>query len=98
MVTGGVYKVLHRKGTFVSKLRLTPSNPSATVRVELRAHISFKGLCTPTDRMQDTGANSEWRTEATNTEIRKVSSLGMVNSYLLRQEGLILIDSYFGPC
>ena len=23
MVTGGVYKVLHKKGTFVSKLRLT---------------------------------------------------------------------------
>lgn len=43
--------------------------------------------------MQDTEANIEWRTRATNTEIRKVSSLGMVNSYLLRQEGLILIDT-----
>jgi hydroxyacylglutathione hydrolase len=33
------------------------------------------------------------REERMETEIRRVSSLGMVNSYLVKQEGLILVDT-----
>ena len=41
MVTGGVYKVLHKKGTFVSRLRLTASIDCGIILGEVHPRLSI---------------------------------------------------------